>query len=225
LSMRPELPEPKGKSFWQQIEDVLDDMYGRVWRLALVVLLVSIPIGTGLAFGVTSYRARPPTPTPHAPWPGTLSASSRIETPAPIRVPVVHKGVRVMLISVKVYEAIPLVNEPPLEPEPGMAWLGMYLRLDTPDGRQALFSMDEFTVLDREGRPFHAHLTGVEEPSFVHNMENVKLYWDGGPQLLLLDPQYVVLVFQIEDVPHDVLLFWDWGSEETSPFITVPYPP
>ena len=84
--MRPQLPEPKPKSFWEQIEDVLDDMYGRVWRLALLIVVVSIPLGIALAFCVTSWRTPRLTSTPHDLWPPTLSASNANPAPLPIGV-------------------------------------------------------------------------------------------------------------------------------------------
>jgi hypothetical protein len=204
MSINPQLPEPKPKSFWAQVEDVLDDMYGRVWRLALLIAVVSIPVGAALAYVISSFRAEEPT-----------------------RASVTHHGVRVVLMSVEVHESILYVDDPePFEAEPGMAWLGVYLRMERTDELYTSFSLDQFTVLARDGRPYQAHAASMQEPGVVRIPENVKLDWNVGPPFALHDPIYVELVFQVEDVPHDVRLYWqDWAGGDNSPSITIPYPP
>src|SRR5690242_21723182 len=49
-----QLPEPRPQTFFEKMEDVLDDMYSRLWRLALLIVIISLPIGVVLALWITS---------------------------------------------------------------------------------------------------------------------------------------------------------------------------
>jgi hypothetical protein len=224
-----QLPEPRPKTFLQQVEDVLDDMFGRVWRLALVIALVSIPLGTGLAFWITS--ARQPSAVasmPHAPWPETVPLPQRAGTPVPIEHPVIMHNMELTLKLAMASESMDLVNGSVVRADPGSIFYSMYLTVrpvDDPIGMGSRAQFDSFVVLSRTGgyiKPVYVYQGGL---SALRDPESMRPRINSLENIFSTRADCIVLIYQIEDVPHDVyLVILNDEPDAQWPILVHPYP-
>ncbi len=217
---------PPEESYLERVASILADKFRPVWLPLLGFLLLAASIAVGVTIGTTSFDTPASlTSTPHAAWPANLAASAQLPAPVPADVPMIYDGMEITLLSTRAYRTIERELLPPKDPAPGMIFLAMYLQVSEIRGvdHPHPFPLAWFVVLDRNGEPMKPILSGVTGRHY-NNPDRIEL--DVLSELLVVDDtQYVMLVYEIEDVPHDVLLQWiDPAAKEASPFIVAHYP-
>jgi hypothetical protein len=217
---------PPHESYFKRVASILREKFRPVWLPLLGFILLAISVAIGVTIGSASFEANEALSTsPHATWPATLSASSQVLTPVPKGVPLIHDGIQITLLETTTWLHIERDLLPPMEPEPGMIFFGIYVEVREAAGEDhdVPFPAGWFTVLDRNGERVGPVLSSVDRRE-RRNFNRIDLHVMS--EMITLDqPRYVILVYEIENVPHDVLLQWiDPAAKEASPFIVAPYP-